>query len=56
MIGRGAKVDDDGFLYIVDRAKDMVLRGGENIYCSEVEAAIYSHEGRRTSRWSGDGD
>ncbi len=39
-----AKVDENGFLYIVDRAKDMVLRGGENIYCSEVEAAIYSHD------------
>jgi acyl-CoA synthetase (AMP-forming)/AMP-acid ligase II len=39
-----ARIDDDGFLYIVDRAKDMVLRGGENVYCSEVEAAIYEHE------------
>ena len=38
-----ARIDDDGFLYIVDRAKDMVLRGGENVYCSEVEAAIYEH-------------
>ncbi len=38
-----AKIDDDGFVFIVDRAKDMVLRGGENIYCSEVEAAIYKH-------------
>lgn len=37
------KVDDDGFVHIVDRAKDMVLRGGENIFCSEVEAAIYQH-------------
>jgi acyl-CoA synthetase (AMP-forming)/AMP-acid ligase II len=36
-----ARLDDDGFVYIVDRAKDMVLRGGENVYCSEVEAAIY---------------
>ena len=36
-------VDDDGFVHIVDRAKDMVLRGGENIYCAEVEAAIYEH-------------
>src|SRR4029079_810969 len=36
-----AYVDDDGFVFIVDRAKDMVLRGGENVYCSEVEAAIY---------------
>ena len=36
-----ARIDDEGFVYIVDRAKDMVLRGGENVYCSEVEAAIY---------------
>jgi long-chain acyl-CoA synthetase len=39
-----ARIDDDGFVYIVDRAKDMVLRGGENVYCSEVETAIYQHE------------
>jgi acyl-CoA synthetase (AMP-forming)/AMP-acid ligase II len=38
-----ARIDDDGFVYIVDRAKDMVLRGGENVYCSEVEVAIYQH-------------
>ncbi len=38
-----AKIDAEGFVYIVDRAKDMVLRGGENVYCSEVEAAIYQH-------------
>ncbi|MEO6654330.1 MAG: class I adenylate-forming enzyme family protein [Ilumatobacteraceae bacterium] len=36
-------VDDEGFVYVSDRAKDMVLRGGENIYCAEVEAAIYEH-------------
>ena len=36
-------VDEDGFVHIVDRAKDMVLRGGENVYCAEVEAAIYEH-------------
>ena len=35
--------DEDGFLYLVDRAKDMILRGGENIYCAEVESALYSH-------------
>ena len=40
-----ARLDDDGFVYIVDRAKDMVLRGGENVYCSEVEAAIYDLDG-----------
>jgi long-chain acyl-CoA synthetase len=38
-----ARMDEDGFLFIVDRAKDMVIRGGENVYCAEVEAAIYEH-------------
>jgi steroid-24-oyl-CoA synthetase len=38
-----ARIDEDGFVFIVDRAKDMVLRGGENVYCSEVETAIYEH-------------
>jgi acyl-CoA synthetase (AMP-forming)/AMP-acid ligase II len=36
-------LDEDNFLYLVDRAKDMVLRGGENIYCSEVENVIFRH-------------
>jgi acyl-CoA synthetase (AMP-forming)/AMP-acid ligase II len=40
-----ATIDEDGFVFIVDRAKDMLLRGGENIYCSEVEAAIYALDG-----------
>ena len=39
-----ARIDDEGYVFIVDRAKDMVLRGGENVYCSEVEAAIYLHD------------
>ena len=39
-----ARIDEDGFVSIVDRAKDMVLRGGENVYCAEVEAAIYEHD------------
>ena len=39
-----ARIDEDGFVFIVDRAKDMVLRGGENVYCSEVESAIYEHD------------
>ena len=38
-----ARLDEDGFLYIVDRAKDMLIRGGENVYCVEVEDALYSH-------------
>jgi long-chain acyl-CoA synthetase len=37
------RVDDEGFVYVEDRAKDMVLRGGENVYCIEVEAALYQH-------------
>jgi long-chain acyl-CoA synthetase len=37
------RVDDEGFLYVEDRAKDMVLRAGENVYSAEVEAAIYEH-------------
>lgn len=43
--GDVAKVDKDGFLYLVDRVKDMVLRGGENIYCAEVETVIFAIEG-----------
>ena len=37
------RVDDEGFVYVEDRLKDMILRGGENVYCAEVEAAIYEH-------------
>ncbi|MFW2853295.1 class I adenylate-forming enzyme family protein [Sphingomonas sp. TX0543] len=38
-----ARIDEDGFIFVVDRKKDMVLRGGENVYCAEVEAGIYRH-------------
>lgn len=41
--GDFARLDEDGFVYIVDRKKDMVLRGGENVYCAEVEAALFEH-------------
>ncbi|MFK7897014.1 MAG: class I adenylate-forming enzyme family protein [Myxococcota bacterium] len=41
--GDVARIDEDGFVFIVDRAKDMVLRGGENVYCAEVESAIFEH-------------
>lgn len=37
------RFDDEGYLYIEDRAKDMILRGGENVYCAEIESAIYEH-------------
>jgi len=39
--GDVAYLDEDGFIFLVDRKKDMVLRGGENIYCAEVEAALH---------------
>jgi long-chain acyl-CoA synthetase len=38
-----ARLDPDGFLQIVDRKKDMVNRGGENVYCVEVESALAAH-------------
>lgn len=51
--------DEDGFFYIVDRKKDMIISGGENIYCAEVENAIMDHPavaeiaiiGRADERW-----
>jgi long-chain acyl-CoA synthetase len=39
------RIDEEGFVYVEDRAKDMVLRGGENIYCAEVEAVVYEFPG-----------
>ena len=38
-----ARLDEEGFCFIVDRAKDMLIRGGENIYCIEVENVLYDH-------------
>lgn len=40
-----ARIDDDGYVQIVDRKKDMVNRGGENVYCVEVENALAQHPG-----------
>jgi long-chain acyl-CoA synthetase len=42
--GDAAWMDADGYLYIVDRVKDMIVSGGENVYSTEVENAIYRHE------------
>jgi long-chain acyl-CoA synthetase len=38
-----ARIDEDGFIYIVDRKKDVIIRGGENVYSVMVEAAIFEH-------------
>jgi acyl-CoA synthetase (AMP-forming)/AMP-acid ligase II len=51
--------DDDGFIYVVDRKKDMIISGGENIYCAEVENVLAGHPqvadvaviGARHERW-----
>ena len=41
--GDVARIDEQGFIFLVDRKKDMVLRGGENVYCAEVEATLHQH-------------
>jgi long-chain acyl-CoA synthetase len=41
--GDVARIDAEGFCFLVDRAKDMLIRGGENIYCIRVESALYEH-------------
>jgi len=40
-----AKVDDDGYFFIVDRRKDMIIRGGYNVYPREIEEVLYEHPG-----------
>ena len=39
------RADEEGFIYVVDRLKDMIISGGENIYCAEVEGVIHAHPG-----------
>lgn len=45
--GDAGYIDEDGFIYVVDRIKDMVLRGGENVYCVEVETVLFEHDAVR---------
>lgn len=40
-----ARIDDEGYVYLLDRLKDLVITGGENVYTSEVEAALHRHPG-----------
>jgi len=39
-----ARIDDDGYFFIVDRKKEMIIRGGYNVYPREIEEALYEHE------------
>jgi long-chain acyl-CoA synthetase len=41
--GDAGRMDEDGHLFVVDRLKDMIISGGENVYCAEVEAALRTH-------------
>ena len=41
--GDVGRMDDNGFMYLIDRKKDMIITGGENVYSLEVEAALYQH-------------
>ena len=40
--GDGGYMDEDGFVFVVDRVKDMIVSGGENVYSAEVENALAS--------------
>ena len=42
--GDGGRMDEEGYVYVVDRVKDMIISGGENVYSAEVENAVYQHQ------------
>ena len=42
--GDWAKLDEDGYLWLLDRKKDMIVRGGQNVYCIEIENTLFMHE------------
>ena len=39
------RIDENGYVYLLDRLNDMIISGGENVYASEVEAALHTHPG-----------
>ena len=41
--GDVGRLDEEGYLFLLDRSKDMIISGGENVYCTEVEDALYTH-------------
>ena len=47
-----AKVDEEGYFFIVDRKKEMIIRGGYNVYPREIEEVLYEHPASRRRPWS----
>jgi acyl-CoA synthetase (AMP-forming)/AMP-acid ligase II len=43
-MGDLGRIDEDGFVYLLDRKKDMIIRGGFNIFCAEIERVLTEHE------------
>ena len=43
--GDGGRMDEEGYIYVVDRVKDMIISGGENIYPAEIENVLMQHDG-----------
>ena len=52
--GDMAKVDEDGYFFIVDRKKDLIIRGGYNVYPREIEEVLYEHPAVREAAVIGD--
>jgi long-chain acyl-CoA synthetase len=50
--GDAGHMDEDGFVYVVDRVKDMIISGGENVYSAEVENIVAQHPAGRNARSS----
>ena len=51
-LGDMGRFDDEGYLYIVDRKKDMIISGGENIFPNDIEEVLYRHPAVEMAAWS----